>query len=450
MKRSVSGFFGFRIPSFLSGLAADRSGVIIVMFALLLPVILGAIGLGVEVGNWYQMKRSLQTAADAAAIAGAYEVWDGNSETDAYTAALREAERNWSDTFDSSEFDSDVMPPTSGSYTGDTYAVEVEISKTVDLMFLGYLMTTSSVTLNARAVATLGSTGDTACVLSLNSSSSMTTFSISGNATVDLSGCAVAVNGNASSADGGSDALTISGGTTNLTTECYYVAGGVSGSEDITTTCSSGETGSHAVSDPFAYDALDDPLPEPAASEDDDCPSSSASIYNGTDPPAGTYCGLTLKGTVNLSGTYIVRGNNFSVNANAIVTGTDVTIFLTSNDAETSWPSVSISGSSDLDLTAPTSGTYQGILFYQDRDTPVSENTSASFNGGANLDLEGTLYFPSADVSFTGGSSVDSECIQIIAYEVSISGDSYMDNSCSMLSGSGGTTIDIEELTLVE
>ena len=50
-------------------LAADQRGVIIVMFALMLPIFLGFIGLGVEVGYWFQIKRDLQAAADAPATA---------------------------------------------------------------------------------------------------------------------------------------------------------------------------------------------------------------------------------------------------------------------------------------------------------------------------------------------------------------------------------------------
>ena len=449
MRRFFAGLSGFRVSSFLSGLTADRGGAIFIMFALLLPVILGFIGLGVEVAFWYQAKRGLQTAADAAAIAGAYEVWDGNSESAAYTAALREAERNWSATFDSSEFDNDIMPPTSGSYSGDSSAVEVELSKSVNLMFLGYLMSTSSVTINARAVGTLG-TKSTACVLSLSESSSATTFSISGNATVDMSGCSVAVNGAATSADGGSDALTVSGATTNLTAECYNVVGGVSGAEDITTSCSTPGTGGHAVTDPYAYDASDDPLPEPDPDDLSVKCASSPCTYSDTTIDPGIYDGITLQGNITMNpGVYYIKGHNFRVNANANVIGSDVTIFLTSDDAGTTWPSVSVIGNSEMDLTAPTTGDQAGVVFYQDRDTPTSENTTASFLGGSDMELEGALYFPAADLSYSGGSLFDSECIQIVAYEVSIAGDAYLDNNCAMLSGSSNA-INIQELTLVE
>jgi len=65
--------------SILYRLGTDRRGVITVMLALLLPIMVGFVGLGVEVGMWFQLKRDVQTAADAAAIAGAYEAQDADS-----------------------------------------------------------------------------------------------------------------------------------------------------------------------------------------------------------------------------------------------------------------------------------------------------------------------------------------------------------------------------------
>src|SRR3974390_3831827 len=55
----------------LMGLRADRRGNIAVMMAFLLPVLVGFLGLGFEATEWYLQTRSMQNAADAAAIAAA-------------------------------------------------------------------------------------------------------------------------------------------------------------------------------------------------------------------------------------------------------------------------------------------------------------------------------------------------------------------------------------------
>src|SRR5262249_40371153 len=48
----------------------DHAGVAI-LFALCMPLIIGAMGLGFEVANWYMTQRAMQNAADAAVLAAA-------------------------------------------------------------------------------------------------------------------------------------------------------------------------------------------------------------------------------------------------------------------------------------------------------------------------------------------------------------------------------------------
>ena len=55
----------------LIGLRADQRGTVAVLMALLLPLLLSALGVGFEISNWYMKTRAMQNAADAAAIAAA-------------------------------------------------------------------------------------------------------------------------------------------------------------------------------------------------------------------------------------------------------------------------------------------------------------------------------------------------------------------------------------------
>jgi hypothetical protein len=70
-KRSPFRIFFEKFAPELMGLRADQRGNIAVMMAFLLPVLVGFLGLGFEVSNWYLRTRSMQNAADAAAIAAA-------------------------------------------------------------------------------------------------------------------------------------------------------------------------------------------------------------------------------------------------------------------------------------------------------------------------------------------------------------------------------------------
>src|ERR1700737_1762028 len=55
----------------LTRLGKNRRGNVAVLMAFLLPVLIGALGLGFEAANWYMTTHALQNAADSAAIASA-------------------------------------------------------------------------------------------------------------------------------------------------------------------------------------------------------------------------------------------------------------------------------------------------------------------------------------------------------------------------------------------
>src|ERR1700751_5466203 len=63
----------------LLDLHRDRRGNVTVMMGFLLPPLIGTFGLGYEVANWYLTTRSMQNAADSAALAAATNAstgWD--------------------------------------------------------------------------------------------------------------------------------------------------------------------------------------------------------------------------------------------------------------------------------------------------------------------------------------------------------------------------------------
>jgi hypothetical protein len=91
--------------------------------------------------------------------------------------------------------------------------------------------------------------------------------------------------------------------------------------------------------------------------------------------------------------------------------------YLTGTNA--SYGSVTISSGAAATLSAPSSGSYMGVLFYQDRSITSSNN--ASFAGGVNMLLTGTLYFPTTAVVVSNGAS-SSSVMAIVAKQVSFSG----------------------------
>ena len=71
----------------------DESGQAFVFIAAILTALIGMTALVVDVGSWYQADRRLQTAADAAALAGAQELPE--SQSDARSVAEQYAQHNY-------------------------------------------------------------------------------------------------------------------------------------------------------------------------------------------------------------------------------------------------------------------------------------------------------------------------------------------------------------------
>jgi Putative Flp pilus-assembly TadE/G-like len=399
LKRVLS----MRRHSFLRRFIADRRANTALLFSLSLPIIVGVAGLGVETGFWYFKHRELQTAADVAAIAGAVEK-RGGAESGAITAAaLAEAVEHG---FVQADGTIDVNdPPESGSYM-DEQSVEVLLSMPAP-RFFSQIYTSEPVTLSVRGVANFDNGGQ-ACILALDPEASGA-LTFTGNALTLINGCNVMSN----SLD---DTSLIVNGSADVTVPCALAAGGVSVDDGLTLTdCPEAQENVPPAVDPFKN------LPQPSVSGP--CLALPSSNAAATLSP-GRYCsGGSLKGNKTfLPGTYILDGVDFAANATANITGTGVTFFLT-NNAKTA-----INGSAHLDLNAPTSGTYKGVLFYGDPDNSYNTN---KFNGNATSSMTGALYFPSQDVEYLGNFSGDNGCLRVVAATIKFTGSVGMNADCT-------------------
>jgi hypothetical protein len=394
----------------------------------------GFIGLGVEVGMWFQLKRDIQTAADSAAIAGAFDVASGSSTSaTVLTAATTNATSNG---YDASEDTlTAVNPPTTGSNTSDDDAVEVNISSPVNLLFAGMFLE-SSITVAARAVASTYTGGDEACVLSLSGSAAKS-INASGGAAVTMDGCVMAANSTAS------NAISVSNNS-SLTTECLTTAGGVDLDGTITygADCSGATTGASQIDDPYSDLAIPAEAATCDTETDPDVDNDFTLDQNDTNGDGVVvFCSnISINDSTPLEfesdTVYVFKGADLSINGGSDVTGTNVTFIFTGSGSD--WGSVSINGNSDVNLSAQGagSGDYAGILFYQDGDTTSQANNNFTFNGGSDTELMGVVYVPQNKVTFNGGNEVDgNDCLQIVANEVAFGGNAIMSNVCDASSG---------------
>ena len=94
----------------------------------------------------------------------------------------------------------------------------------------------------------------------------------------------------------------------------------------------------------------------------------------------------------------------------------------------TSIGQVDMNGGAYVQMSAPTSGIYKGVLFYKDRDSPASNNDV--FNGGASGSFLGAIYMPSQTVTLSGNSSFLTDCLQIVSRTVVMTGNTRITNNC--------------------
>jgi len=372
-------------------------GNVATIFALTLPVVIGGAGLGVETSYWYYSSLKLQAIADAAAYAGALEKIAGSDTTAITAAATTSASSNGLGA------GTIVVntPPASGPNTAKK-AVEVILNQNLDRMFTS-IFTQTKVPEQARAVALI-TDASKACVLALNPSASQAAL-FSGSTSVKLSGCSVMSDSLAS------DAIKIQG-SAGVQADCLITVGGVVLNNPPVMVCKSAITQALPAADPFAS------LPTPAASNP--CQNANKSTLK-----PGTYCsGMNLSGNVSLDpGVYVVQGN-LKINANANISGAGVTIFMSGSST------VSINGNATVTLSAPTSGTYSGVLFYGDR---AGSSASSTFNGTATSLLTGAIYFPRQQISYLGNFSGTKGCTQVVADTIQWSGNSTINQDCSSL-----------------
>ena len=374
------------ISGFLRRFARDERGVSAIIFALILPMLIGMVGIAVEIGLWFEQKRDLQSAADAAAMAAAFEMVEGNSAATMQTVgAASSALNSFTDGVDGTVTIN--WPPLAPStHAGDSDYVQAVLEKPQTLLFSAVL-NPGAVTLIARATASSGVLDD-ACIIALNPTIN-SAVEITGSATVTMNGCGIAVNSN------DSEAMTVSG-SAYITAASARVVGNYDLSGGAVMDIPTVSTGSVATNDP--YSGLDIGTPP-------GCYATNATIGpSGSETLSGTrsYCnGLDLKGTLNLNGnTLYIRGGEFKVNSTANLSGTG-TVILTEYSG--SYATINVNGSATVNISAPTSGDFKGLAMIQDPNAPAGNDNTV--NGNASTSINGAIYFPNGDINYSGNTT---------------------------------------------
>jgi Flp pilus assembly protein TadG len=408
-------------PRSQTSLLRDDDAQVVVLVALAMVIIVSFVGFAIDVGQMRYAKRQLQNAADAAALAGATELnYCGGT---ANCTALQTAAQNaiTENGYGSSTLATNCGTPGSGlsitvnngpcalgsktadPHYGDTNYVEVVVTQPQPTYF-ARVLGLNSVSISARAEAALA--GGTNCMYALDPSGS--------NAiTVDV---LAAINSQCGIVDESSSSSAL---TCNLLAYIgasqIGVVGGYSGFLCLGISPSpKTHIARPSPADPLAY------LPKPSVPACGTNLNTSGAIHGSPSAlnitgtatlyPDYAYCGginIGLGANVTfMPGTYVLTSTNsgsnrlpggLQINLLSAVNGTGVTFYNygPSGGVTFLFSSLTLGG---VSLVAPTSGTYSGILFFQD----PGNSSQATIIGSSswNTRLEGTYYFPSAKVVF--------------------------------------------------
>jgi Flp pilus assembly protein TadG len=433
----------------------EESGAILAVTALCLVLFLSILGFGVDVGHLLFVKRTMQNAVDAAALAAALEArtCNGTSACGAMQVAAENALTengftattvltNCTGTAGAGVTLTVNNPPcaiSSDPNKGKTNYAETMISEPVPTYFAS-LMGLHSVTITTRAEAARGLSGP--CIYALNPTGPAITI-VAG--IIVKSRCPIvdeSTSTNALSCVIGAflyaPRISVSGGSQSL----------------LCLAASQPETYVPAPvpADPLAY------LPAPSTANNA-CGTSTSSPYTGSSSPVnitlggnvvfnpGVYCGgisitAALLSSIKFNpGTYILKdhagilgitqgGLNITLNELTSITGTGVTFYNEGMQGSLMVVEPVSGGSllslSNVSLSAPTTGTYAGILFFQAHgSTPTAVFVANLID---NSKLEGAIYLPDGDVSY-GVSAISS------AYNILVAKDIHLNVAVGSLFG---------------
>lgn len=353
-----------------------RGGNFALSFAVLLPVLLGLSGGALDFMIYANQIKRMQNAADAAVLAAAKESsLKGWSPQQAQAIAQSYVDENLKDIGASSS--SSSMAKTSGAFTtiatvdvaAKTVNVEIQMNE-YPYFFLGYFRHDPQIAVASKASVS----GEmNICVIGLDKSGS-DTVALSGAAKVTSPKCAIFSNSMATDGLAAKD-------TSLLTSDYNCSAGGYGGASKNYSTQPTPDC--TPITDPLAARAV-------PPSTTCDFTNKTISAFIAVLKP-GVYCGginINLNANVLfMPGTYVIKDGDLKSTLGGISAGKGVTFFFTGEGSKFNFaPSTTIA------FSAPETGAYAGILFYQDPKM-VSTVTYEISSSKAGL-LLGTIYLP--------------------------------------------------------
>jgi Flp pilus assembly protein TadG len=385
----------------------DESGQVLVLVALSLTLLMGAMALAIDVGFVRFQQRQLQTAADAAAIAAGLELGNCNNTVcanmkTAAAVALKEdgltsttitptANQCTVSTSSGLAMIINVAPCVLGASdpnNGNTHMAEVVLTQP-QKTFFGAVIGVRTWNLVARAEA-----GDSYINTGISGGNCLYTNGLlfnSSNGTFTLNNCGVYDNGNLQTDNG--DSVTASTflyyGTwspNNCNSSCTWNIGGTNTGPPAHTTT--------PQSDPLA--SLTPPSQPATSTTNTQTPNNGATLQPGYYPNGFN---LNSNVSVTLSPGIYYMGGSINVNSGASLAGTGVTLYFASG-------SLQPNSGSTVQITAPTSNT-SGCSCNNANMAVWESSTNGTgmyLDAGSQSYYNGVIYLPDAGLTLNSGS----------------------------------------------
>ena len=399
------------------------------MMALSIPLMFGLLAMVVDVGWAYWRAEACKTAAQAAAFAAARQAQLGSSlacgtvgcqsttancpanptspPSNNLIAGCLYAEQNGFT--NSGKQKVMYQANTSGSPVAGPvpdYWIRFTVTEQIPTLFAA-VFSQQYLVVSSHATAGVFTNAAGACIYALDPVADGA-ISMVGISNVQ-SGCGVWDNSSSSSS------LSCTNNTTLNVTGGSITLGG--GNACRGTVSPAPNTNQSPAADPFAGV----PLPSVPAR----CDSYGLNAGDTVNMPADGYyvvCnggGITMTGNGSLtlpSGIYVLEGGGLDWH-NGTISGSGVTIYETGPNAGGN----TINGNMVVNLSAPAIGTYKGLVIFRNRT--LSSPPSDKFNGGADMNFNGTIYLPASAVEYSGGGTTS--VTALVADTISFKGNAY-------------------------
>ena len=409
---------------------SNRRGQTLITFALLLPLLLGMVGLAMDSGLLLATYRKTQNAADSAALAAAFDLINNTS-----VAVAKATGATYVQTYNNMATATVTIniPPLSGPHISGTnnssaYA-EAIVSYPYTTSFIQLLGVSKNQTVTARAVAGYHTVPGNGIVALLPNGPGI---NITGGVSLKVNGPIIDNATSTSQAlflsNGGSiyaTSVSVSGTASGGSAVYKYPSGGGSSPLTRNTGVQTADPLGNLAVPTTSNGVVNTNYGSPGLTPGN-VPTGliSPNSYNAstkvTTLNPGLYTGLNIGDQiVNFNpGIYVIMGGGMDISNAATLTGVGVMFYNTastynaSTGVDASSPTfgyLTIQGGSTVNITgiANTSSIYNGMVFFQDR----GNSNLLNINNGTSALMTGTVYAPAAELNLAGGATYDAPFI---------------------------------------